>query len=227
MKVTLLSRDALPMMLENAVLGALTCTGNEGKIKEYEPIGFLKELIKRGHESVIEHINLTFCIEGISRALLQELARHRHISLSVKSTRYMLRKGIQDEDYRRFVSESITNILDIVTSKHPDTELEELGLSSPIEVASDFSEIFGRHERFKYADIIKYFIPEFFPTSLVMTTNARELRHILKLRSMPEALHEFRCLTKSLYDTIPEDYRPLFLDCLHEEVLGFNGEAGA
>ena len=90
MKVTLLSGDALPRMVENAVLGALTCTGNEERVKEYEPVKFLTDLAERGHESVIEHINLTFRVEGISRALLQELARHRHISLSVRSTRYTL-----------------------------------------------------------------------------------------------------------------------------------------
>lgn len=227
MKVTLLSKDALPVMVRNATLGALTCTGNEDKIKEYEPVGFLKELIKRGHESVIEHINLTFRVEDISRALLQELARHRHISLSVRSTRYTLSKGLQDEDYRRFVHEAIASILDVAVSKYNDDEIEEIQMASPEEIAPELLAKLQGKGVGKYADILKYFIPEFFPTSLVLTANARELRHIFKLRSRPEALHEFRYLTKALYDAIPKDYSPLFLDCMHEEVLGFSVEVGS
>ncbi|MDD2399945.1 MAG: FAD-dependent thymidylate synthase, partial [Sulfurovum sp.] len=44
------------------------------------------------HASTLEHLVYTFYIEGISRALLQELARHRMASLSVKSTRYTLKE---------------------------------------------------------------------------------------------------------------------------------------
>ena len=41
-----------------------------------------------GHRSVLEHISFTFHVEGVSRALLAQLSRHRHISLSVRSQRY-------------------------------------------------------------------------------------------------------------------------------------------
>lgn len=41
-----------------------------------------------GHQSVLEHISFTFCVTGVSRALLAQLSRHRHISLSVRSQRY-------------------------------------------------------------------------------------------------------------------------------------------
>ena len=40
------------------------------------------------HDSVLEHISFTFHIKGVSRALLAQLSRHRHISLSVRSQRY-------------------------------------------------------------------------------------------------------------------------------------------
>ncbi|MCF6331005.1 MAG: FAD-dependent thymidylate synthase [Sulfurimonas sp.] len=42
------------------------------------------------HMSVIEHINITYNISGISRGVLQELSRHRIASYSVKSTRYTM-----------------------------------------------------------------------------------------------------------------------------------------
>mgnify|MGYP004605597957 FL=1 len=41
-----------------------------------------------GHRSVLEHISFTFHVTGVSRALLAQLSRHRHISLSVRSQRY-------------------------------------------------------------------------------------------------------------------------------------------
>ena len=49
------------------------------------------------HKSVLEHLFYSFDIKGISRACLQELARHRMASLSVKSTRYTL-KELNKED---------------------------------------------------------------------------------------------------------------------------------
>ena len=48
------------------------------------------------HSSTIEHLNYSFDIDGISRAVLQELARHRIASYTVKSTRYTL-KELKDE----------------------------------------------------------------------------------------------------------------------------------
>ena len=48
------------------------------------------------HASTIEHLVYSFDIDGISRAVLQELARHRIASYTVKSTRYTL-KELKDE----------------------------------------------------------------------------------------------------------------------------------
>lgn len=48
---------------------------------------------RSGHMSVWEHLNFTFHISGVSRALLAQLSRHRHISLSVRSQRYCSEDG--------------------------------------------------------------------------------------------------------------------------------------
>ena len=42
------------------------------------------------HGSILEHISFNFFIDGISRACLQEVSRHRVASLSVKSSRYTI-----------------------------------------------------------------------------------------------------------------------------------------
>lgn len=49
------------------------------------------------HSSTIEHLEYSFDIDGISRACLQELARHRLFSFTVKSSRYTLQE-LKDED---------------------------------------------------------------------------------------------------------------------------------
>jgi thymidylate synthase (FAD) len=50
---------------------------------------YLANILKTQHESVLEHSSVTFYADGISRNLLLELERHRHISFSVVSTRYV------------------------------------------------------------------------------------------------------------------------------------------
>ena len=64
--------------------------GDNGGEKDVELIERVGNKFK--HASTLEHLYYNFYIQGISRALLQELARHRVASLSVKSTRYTLKE---------------------------------------------------------------------------------------------------------------------------------------
>lgn len=52
-------------------------------------LGYLENILKQGHESVLEHGTATFYIEGVSRNLTHELIRHRHLSYSELSQRYV------------------------------------------------------------------------------------------------------------------------------------------
>ncbi|MFJ9671110.1 FAD-dependent thymidylate synthase [Streptomyces sp. NPDC101221] len=51
--------------------------------------GYLRNILAQGHYSVLEHASATFLVRGVSRALLTELTRHRHLSFSVVSQRYV------------------------------------------------------------------------------------------------------------------------------------------
>lgn len=51
--------------------------------------GYLNNIINQGHFSVLEHASATFYIEGVSRNLTHELIRHRHLSYSELSQRYI------------------------------------------------------------------------------------------------------------------------------------------
>jgi thymidylate synthase (FAD) len=47
-------------------------------------------IVRSGHTSTLEHLSFTFAIEGVSRALLAQLTRHRvGFSYSVQSQRYV------------------------------------------------------------------------------------------------------------------------------------------
>lgn len=50
---------------------------------------YLRNILRQGHFSVLEHASVTFYVEGVSRALLLELERHRFLSFSVESQRYV------------------------------------------------------------------------------------------------------------------------------------------
>lgn len=197
MKVELI--NATPM--EIALEAGLICTDSESKADSYDATNFIGKLVEQGHESVIEHIYYNFRIDGVSRALLQELARHRHISLSVKSTRWALRKFA---DYIDFYKPNIDKLTDIQI-KYIETILD-------IQVESLNNALIKGVELGIPNDILKYFVAESMTTKLILTLNARELRHIFTLRSSNRALQEFQDLCDEIYKVIPEEHKFLYKD---------------
>ena len=193
--------DFIKTMEHNAAYAMLTCHANTGKLKETDPRVFIEKAIKEEHESILEHITLTYEVNNLSRACLQELARHRHISLSVESTRHTLEKD--------FYSDNLLNY---------HKNIEERAI---IEIVQAFiysmKNATEEEEYFKSNDYIKYIIPELWPTNLVMTTNIRELRHIVKLRTAPAALKEFRFLAINFVEVLPDEFKYLLEDCVYTE----------
>lgn len=187
----LTSPEFLQEQENNAVKAMLICHANEDKDVNNQEA--LSRIIRLGHESILEHINLTFRIENLSRACLQELARHRHISLSVESTRHTLRKQI--------------NTMPIECSNGNYSYLSKFN--------REFREFANAHPDMPN-DELKYFIPEFWPTRLILTLNVRALRWLLKLRSEPVVLKEFRVLVRKLFNAVPDKFKYLVEGCLHE-----------
>jgi thymidylate synthase (FAD) len=174
-----------------------------------------KELINRvgnkfKHSSTLEHLNYTFFISGISRALLQELARHRIASLSVKSTRYTL-KELKDEklfnhlnkdDRKRANQYLVFTNIDIVDDASINS-LENLRKILINGVANDKA---------------KYCLPESYQTELTWTVNARSLQNFISLRSSKDALWEIRELANKIYDKLPKEHKYLFQNSLNIDV---------
>ena len=157
------------------------------------------------HASTLEHLVYSFYIEGISRALLQELARHRMASLSVKSTRYTLKELKNEEPFDAKDKARAAKYLVLTDNKIVD-EMSIKALDNLRDVlAQGISN-----------DIAKYCLPESYKTELSWTINARSLQNFLTLRSNKSALWEIRKLAHIIFDALPADHRYLFENCIED-----------
>jgi len=173
-------------------------------------IDLIKRVVKKfKHGSTIEHLVYTFQVDGISRAVLQELVRHRIASYSVKSSRYTL-KELRDEDpfndfnnendYKRAGKYVVwTNNTNVDTSTF--YALEELRDNIKQGISND---------------IVKYCMPEAYKTSLVMTFNARSLQNFIMLRLNKSALWEIQLLAKKVFESLPKEHKFLYDDFMQE-----------
>lgn len=164
---------------------------------------FLDRILnKHKHGSVGEHLSYNFAIEGISRACLQELARHRHASLSVKSSRYTLKELKSEENIRAVASKYIVMSGDERVDECSILALENLQKLLLEGIANDLA---------------KYAMPECYKTALAWSVNARALQNFLSLRSSKSALWEIRNLAFALFEALPEGHKFLFESCVSEE----------
>lgn len=165
--------------------------------------GLIKSIIKNGHTSTLEHINFNFQIKGISRLNLQELARHRMASLSVKSTRYTL---VELKNEKQFVDLNSPNVEKYINL----TGIEAIDNASlhALESLRQLVESGLKNDEVKYA------LPECYRLDLFWSINARSLRNFLSLRTNPRAHFEIRELANKIYNEIPDDYKFLFEDCV-------------
>ncbi len=202
MKVTLLHHTPL-LICANAIR---TCwqsfnKSDDGGERDRDLIDRVGNKFK--HASTLEHLFYNFYIEGISRALLQELARHRMASLSVKSTRYTLKElkdeepfNLQDKNraqkYLVFTDVDRVNDMSILALENLRYLLKE-GISN---------------------DKAKYALPESYKTELTWSINARSLQNFLSLRSDKAALWEIRELAHTIYKALPEDHKYLFQESI-------------
>ncbi len=155
---------------------------------------------KYKHASTLEHIHYNFFIQGISRALLQELARHRMASLSVKSTRYTLKelKECDAIDYEKYLVFTGNEAVDNASKNALDAlqKLLQSGISN---------------------DIAKYALPESYKSELTWSINARSLQNFLSLRTNKAALWEIRDLAYIVYEALPKEHQFLFEESLYKE----------
>lgn len=178
--------------------------GDCGGEKDIELIDRVGNKFK--HASTLEHLTYNFYIKGISRACLQELARHRMASFSVKSSRYTL-KELKDEP-------SFLPINEINTQRAEKfivfTSSERVNHAS-IHALENLRQILNENIS---NDIAKFAMPESYRTELSFSINARSLQNFLSLRSSKSALWEIRALALAIFESLPEEHKFIFKDCI-------------
>ncbi len=159
---------------------------------------FLDKLMGLGHESPVEHASFTFGVEGVSRALLAQLTRHRIASFSVQSQRYVSKSGfsfvtppeIEDcpeakEIYLAAMkknAEDYDAIRNILIEKHEKTFLAEG--KAPVTARSMAEK--------KANEDARFVLPNACDTRIIMTMNTRSLYNFFRLRCCNRAQWEIR-----------------------------------
>ena len=138
------------------------------------PEDFIRKIIKLGHESVLEHVSLTFHII-CDRAIQNELVRHRHASFTVESTRYVKYDELETIDQGW-------------TDYYGGNEIECV-LSALDSIERNYKKLLSFNVHQEDARAV---LPLCLKSELYMTANLRELRHILKLRTDKAAHPQMR-----------------------------------
>lgn len=148
---------------------------------------YLYNIIEQGHFSVFEHASATFHVSGVSRSLLTELTRHRHLSFSVRSQRYV------DESYGDYVLPP-----DILRLK-PEQGAPVAGAIGAVVSAANraytiiVDEMTAAGCDRKHArSAARSVLPNMWATEMVVTGNHRTWREVIQKRSDPGADEEIR-----------------------------------
>lgn len=149
-------------------------------------ITFINKLTDLGHQSPLEHCSFTFGIEGVSRALLAQLTRHRIGSYSVKSQRY-----VKEGQFEYVTPKSI--------EEDDMLYLEYLRLMKEIKEFYNLAIMHGVP-----AEDARFILPNACNTQLIMTMNIRSLLHFFEERCCNRAQWEIRELAEKMLDICKE-----------------------
>ena len=209
--------------LEQIERAARTCYKSEDKITEQGESAkkLIKNLIKNGHEAMLEHSQLSvkfICDRGVSH----ELVRHRMASFAQESTRYCNYSGDKFGNELTFVKPPWINekLRPIFHQKYTWDKM-----SNEEKIVHLWYGHCGDAER-TYLEMLDYgstpqearcVLPNSLKTEVVMTTNYREWRHILKLRTDKAAHPQMRELMIPLLKELKERIPVIFDDIEVEE----------
>ncbi len=204
MKVKLISFSNLPQNLVSVAARLCYSGGNVDsvieKVTEEVAEKFVENLLEFGHESPIEHASFTFAVEGVSRALLAQITRHRIASFSVQSQRYVEEHNFSfvvppkieknkkaREIFLKFMEDSkkcYSNLMKILNEENK-TNLMNAGVEEK-KAEKDAIKLSSEDARFV--------LPNACATKFIVTMNARSLLNFFKLRCCNRAQWEIRNL---------------------------------
>lgn len=192
LKVRLITHTPLPE--ETCAAAAKLCYASVDtdellrRISNTDQSRFLNRIMESGHLSVLEHASYTFAIEGVSRALLAQITRHRLASFSVQSQRYVS----FSDSFRYIIPPSVKDL--------GEEAVQEYARQMDI-MQSWYSEwqkkLGGKGE--KSNEDARFVLPNACETRMIVTMNVRELLHFFELRCCERAQWEIRQLAFEMY----------------------------
>ena len=175
------------------------CYKSEGNIKDGSAEKFIRGIIKRGHESVLEHATVSFKII-CDRGVTHELVRHRLASYSQESSRYC------DYSAGKFGGE-LTFIKPCFWSEDDENFL--LWKETMARLEKNYLSL---REHGAKPEEARSILPNSLKTEIFVTMNLRELRHFLKLRTAAAAHPQMREVALKIYKILVEKLPAVFDD---------------
>lgn len=205
--IEILTDTPYEAMLKKVERIGRVCYKSEDKISDSSAEGFIRAIIKRGHESVIEHENISvkvICDRGVTH----EIVRHRIASYSQESTRYCNYTG---EKFGAQIS-----CIDIATGFHYDMDSEADRKkwdiwNAAMEAAEKY--YFEMIEAGAKPEEARSVLPNSLKTEIVMTMDLREWRHFIRLRGSRAAHPQIVEITAMIRDEFVKKY-PIFFEDL-------------
>ncbi|MBN1361526.1 MAG: FAD-dependent thymidylate synthase [Sedimentisphaerales bacterium] len=149
-----------------------TCYLSFDRIEDDSCSGFIRRLIKMGHESPLEHAYATFRIRNCSRAMTHQLVRHRLMAVSQQSQRY-----VDEDSFAYVVPESMPE--EFVDDFHQDMKA--------------IQRMYRKwRDRGLRKEDARFVLPNACTSEIVVSADFREWRHIIKLRTSAKAQWEIR-----------------------------------
>lgn len=175
--------------------------------KTATPEGYHANILSHRHFSIFEHASVTFYVEGVSRSLLAELTRHRHLSFSVLSQRfvdsssaeYVRPPALADAWFDPLVPEVTDQVL---RPKGSDGDTEQVTVEELVEGA--WHDALAAYDalvetltakglsRKQVREAARAVLPNMTETRLVVTGNHRAWREVIEKRVSPAADAEIK-----------------------------------
>lgn len=195
--------DGMEMLRKIEEIGRV-CYKSEDKITENSAIKFVSNILKSGHESVIEHEKISVRII-CDRGVTHEIVRHRIASYSQESTRYC--NYYQD----KFGSE-LTLIKPLFWEE--SSEEYKIWYESMQAIESAYNALIAKGAKPQEARSI---LPNSLKTEIVVSMNLREWRHFFKLRTSTKAHPQMREIACAMLDEFKKLVPVIFDDIEYEE----------
>lgn len=205
-EVEIISMNSYEDILKKIEKIGRVCYKSEDKITDNSAERFIANILRRGHESVIEHESITVrftCDRGVTH----EIVRHRMASYSQESTRYC--------NYSQDKFNNEITVIDIASGFKYDLDNEADRRKYEI-----WNEAMKASEKYYFEMLeagaspqeARSILPNSLKTEIVITMNLREWRHYMKLRTDKPAHPQIREVSAILLKTFREQLPVFFSD---------------